>query len=85
MHRLHQTFHRLRNCFGRTQWNSLVTWVMWNLISVHLDTVLCQCKIGARFVPNIPQARKSFWTQHIELLGDVGHVESHFGLFDDSV
>jgi hypothetical protein len=25
--------------------------------------------------------QKSFWTHPMELLGDVGHVESHFGLF----
>ena len=34
---------------------------------------------------NIPQARKSFWTHPIELLGDVGHVESHLGPFGDIV
>jgi hypothetical protein len=34
---------------------------------------------------NVPQARKSFWTDLIEHLGDVGHVESHFGLFGDIV
>jgi hypothetical protein len=36
-------------------------------------------------VPNIPQALKSFWTQPMELQGDVGQAESHFGLFRDSV
>jgi hypothetical protein len=36
---------------------------------------------GARFAPNIPWAQKSFWTHQMELLNDVGHVESHFGLF----
>jgi hypothetical protein len=36
-------------------------------------------------VPNIPHALKSFWTHPVELLGDVGHVKSHFGLFGDSV
>jgi hypothetical protein len=36
-------------------------------------------------VPNIPQAPKSFWMHPMELLGDVGQVESHFGLFGDSV
>jgi hypothetical protein len=34
------TYQRLTNYFGRTRWNSLVMWVMWNLVSVHLDTVL---------------------------------------------
>jgi hypothetical protein len=34
---------------------------------------------------NIPQAQKSFWTHPIEQLGDVGHVQSRFGQFRDSV
>jgi hypothetical protein len=34
---------------------------------------------------NIPHAQKSFCTHPIEHLGDVGHVESHFGPFRDSV
>jgi hypothetical protein len=34
-----QTYHKLRNCFGRTQWN-LVTWVKWNLIVVRVETML---------------------------------------------
>jgi hypothetical protein len=33
-------YHRLRNHFGHTGWISYVTWVMWNLISVHLEMVL---------------------------------------------
>jgi hypothetical protein len=41
--------------------------------------------IGAWFGPNIAQAQKSFWSHPMELLGDVGHVESCFGLFGDSV
>jgi hypothetical protein len=40
VHGLHQTYHRLRNHFGRTGWNSFVMWVMWNLISVCLEMVL---------------------------------------------
>jgi hypothetical protein len=36
-------------------------------------------------VPNVPQASKLFWTHSMELLGDVGHVESSFGPFEDSV
>jgi hypothetical protein len=37
------------------------------------------------FALNIPLAQKSFWTHPIEHLGDVGHVESHFDPFRDSV
>jgi hypothetical protein len=33
-------YHRLINSFGRTQWNSYVTWVVWNLVSVRLEIVL---------------------------------------------
>ena len=40
---------------------------------------------GARFVSNIPLDQKSFWTHPMELLGDVGHVESRFIPFGDSV
>jgi hypothetical protein len=39
----------------------------------------------SQFALNVPVARKSFWTHMIELLGDVGLVESHFSLFRDSV
>ena len=40
VHGLRRMYHRLRNCFGRTRWNSQVTWVMWNLVSVCLETTL---------------------------------------------
>jgi hypothetical protein len=40
---------------------------------------------GARFASNVLEAWKSLCTHWIELLDDVGHLESHFGLFGDSV
>ena len=39
VHGLRRTFYWLRNHFGRTQWNSSVTWVMWNLVWIYLETV----------------------------------------------
>jgi hypothetical protein len=36
-------------------------------------------------VSNVPLALKSFWMHPMELLGDVGLVESHFGPFRDIV
>jgi hypothetical protein len=36
-------------------------------------------------VPSVTKARKSFWTHTMELLGNVGHVESHSGVFGDTV
>ena len=83
MHGFRQTYHRLGNYFERTRWNSLVMWVMWNLVSFCLETVLVsvqdRCIVCAR------QAEKSFWTHPMELLGDVGHVEPHFFPYGDSV
>ena len=38
----------------------------------------CRCKIGARFASNVPKDRKWFSMHPMELLGDVGHVESLF-------
>ena len=35
-----QMYHRVRNRFGRNRWNSLVTWVMWNIASFRLEIVL---------------------------------------------
>jgi hypothetical protein len=37
---LRQTYHRLRNCFGCTEWYAWVMRLKWKLISVCLDTVL---------------------------------------------
>jgi hypothetical protein len=55
------------------------------LVSVRLEIVLILTQDSARFASNVPWAQNSFWTDPIEYLGDVGHVESHFGLFGDNV
>jgi hypothetical protein len=39
--------------------------------------------MGPQFAPNVPYAQKLFCTHPMELLGDVGHVKSCFGLFGD--
>ena len=36
-------------------------------------------------MPNVPKAQKSFWTRPMELLRDMGHVESRFGPVGDGV
>ena len=64
VHGLRPTYHRLRNHFGRTRWNSYVTWVMWNLTSFCLGTVLvlvqdrcmacARCTIGSEIVLDAP-------------------------------
>jgi hypothetical protein len=37
---MHQMYHRLSNCFGRTRWYSEVMRHKWNLVLVHLGIVL---------------------------------------------
>ena len=76
MHDFRQTYHRLRNHLGRTQWYSLVTKLNLKLILVRLKIVLiltqdrCTVRaertIGSEIILDHP----------MELLGDVGHVES---------
>jgi hypothetical protein len=41
--------------------------------------------MDAWFALNVLQAQKSFWMHSMELLGDVGDVESRFGPFADSI
>jgi hypothetical protein len=40
VHGLRRTYRRLRNSIRGTRWNSYMTWVMWNLISICFETVL---------------------------------------------
>jgi hypothetical protein len=49
------------------------------------DSPYLDARLVHGFALNIPQAQKSFWTHPIEHLGDVGHVESRFSPFRDSV
>jgi hypothetical protein len=58
---------------------------MWNLISVRLERVLVLEQDSCTAYDERTIGLKSFWTHLIEHLGDMGHVESHFGPFRDSV
>jgi hypothetical protein len=60
-------------------------WVLWNLISVHLEIVLVPVQDRSIVCKNVPYPHKPILTHLMELLGDVGHVESRFSLFGDSV
>jgi hypothetical protein len=48
------------------------------------DSAWLRRKVGAWFAPNVPSAQKSFWMHPMDLLGDIGHVESRFNPFGDS-
>jgi uncharacterized membrane protein len=64
VHGLRRMYHSLRNHFGCTQWNSYVTWVMWNLVLVYLETVLVlvqdrstvcgECTVGIEIILDGP-------------------------------
>jgi hypothetical protein len=62
-----------------------VTRLKWKFSLVRLEIVVTLRKIGAQFAPSVLEARISFWTHQMELLGDMGPVESRFGPFGDSV
>jgi hypothetical protein len=55
------------------------------LVLVCLKTVLISTQYRCRFVLNVSRAWKSFWLLSMELLGDMGQIEAHFGLFGDNV
>jgi hypothetical protein len=51
---LHQTYHRLRNCFGCTGWYSLVARLKWKLVLVRLDIVLILTHDRCTVCTNVP-------------------------------
>jgi hypothetical protein len=77
--------HRLANCFGRTRWNSLVTWVKWKLVLVHLEIVLISAQDRCMICDECTIGMEIFRAHPMELLGDKGQVEACFGTFGDSV
>jgi hypothetical protein len=56
----------------------------WKLDLFGFDIVLILMQDKCPFLPNIPQAQKIFWTHPMDVLGNVGHVESRFCPFRDS-
>ena len=60
-------------------------YLKWKLVSVRFEIVLVLRKIGTRFAPNVPRARKSFLAHLIILLCNIGQEEACFGLFGGCV
>ena len=57
----------------------------WKLISVHLEIVLILTQDSCMVCVEHAIGSEIIWTHPMELLGDMGHVESRFGPFGDSV
>ena len=84
LHGLCRTYHSLKSHFGRTRWNSYVMWVLWNLISVHLEIVLVSVQDMCTVCAKRTIAQKSFWIHLTVLLGYEVQAKAHFGAFRDS-
>jgi hypothetical protein len=63
VHGLRQMYHRLKNHFGHTRWNFSVTWVLWNLVLVHLETVLVSVQDMRVVCANVLQQQHSLLSQ----------------------
>ena len=59
-------------------------WVMWNLVSIRLDTVLVSMQDRCMVCAKRTIGSEMFWTHPMVLLGDKAHVEACFGTFGDS-
>jgi hypothetical protein len=82
---LRQTYDRLRNRSKHTRWYSYIMRLKWKLNSVRLEIMLILTQDRCTVWVNRIEAQKSFCTHQMELLGDMGHVESLFGSLGDSV
>ena len=58
---------------------------MWNLVSVRLEIVFVWVQDRCTVCEKRTIGLETFWTHPMELLGDVGRVESRFSPFGDSV
>ena len=73
------------NHFGHTRWYSYVMLVKCKLISIHLEIVLISAQDRCTDSVERTTGMEIILGHPMVLLGDVGHVEAHFGLFGDSV
>ena len=62
-----------------------MTRLKWKLVSVLSDIVLILTHDRSTVCVEHTIGSELFWTHPMEQLGDVGHVESNFFLFRDSV
>jgi hypothetical protein len=59
--------------------------LMWKLVSIRLEIVLILTQDRYMVCPERTIGPETVWTQSMELLGDMAHVEYHFGPFRDGV
>ena len=76
-------YHRLSYHFGHTRWYSYVTRLKCKLVSVCLEIVLILTHDRYMVCAKRIIGSEIILTHLVELLGDMGHMESRFGLFGD--
>jgi hypothetical protein len=84
VHGFRWMYDGLENRFWRTRWNSSVTWVLWNLVLVTMDSVFVSEQDRCRVAPNVPYAQKSFWMRPMALLGYETQVDARSGPLEES-
>jgi hypothetical protein len=83
---LRQTYHRLKNHLGSTELYSKLTKLNWMLVSVRLKIVLILMQDRCMVCVERNKGSEIILDPHLmELLGDVGHVESCIGPFRGDV
>ena len=85
VHSLHLMHLSLRNHFGRTCWYSQVKGLKWLLGSVCLEIVLIFMQDRCTVCMEHTKCLEKIWKHMMELLDDVCHTKSCFGLFGDNV
>jgi hypothetical protein len=60
-------------------------WVMWKLVWNHLEIVLISMQDRSTVCTECTKRMKSLLAHLMELLGDVGRIETHFRTYRDSV
>ena len=61
-----------------------MTWVLWNLISVHLETELVSVQDRCMVCAKRTIGSQTILDAQMVLLGDEAQVQARFGLFRDS-
>ena len=76
MHGFHGTYHRLRNRFGCTRWNSKLPRVISNHVSVRLEMVFVSVQDRGMVCAKRTIGSETVLDAPMVLLGDEAHVEA---------
>ena len=84
VHCLRQTYHQLRNHFGRTRSYHKVTGLKWKVVSVLLEIVLILTQDRGTVCVEHTNGSKIIFEHPLVLRSDEAQVKARFGPFGDS-